>query len=88
MTEEYGSWRLREKVIAIICEEWPNPDNQLESTNISERLKSEGVEVPEAALHDVLRQLADHGDIQLMFGTSPTHSTGMTIRGVRRELCQ
>ena len=38
MTEEYGSPGLREKNIAIICAEWPNPDNEIAALTIFERL--------------------------------------------------
>ena len=39
MTEEYiGPPGLREKIIAIICEEWPNPDKEIDATTILERL--------------------------------------------------
>jgi hypothetical protein len=32
---------LRERVIAAICEEWPNPDNEVNSATIYERLKND-----------------------------------------------
>jgi hypothetical protein len=40
MTEEYGSPGLREKIIAITCEEWRNPDNdnEIAALTIFERL--------------------------------------------------
>jgi hypothetical protein len=82
MTNEYGAPGLRERVIAVICEEWPKRrDNELESATIYERLISEGVAVSENALRDVLLQLAGSGDIQL--GLVPS----MPIRDVSSELC-
>jgi hypothetical protein len=77
------------------CEEWPkNPDNELESTTIYERLISEGVAVSENALRDVLIQLARDKDITLVLGdvtlgleSTPPLGTGMTIRAVSSELC-
>jgi hypothetical protein len=51
MTDEYGAPGLRERVIAVICEEWPKrQDNELQSATIYERLISEGVAVSENAL--------------------------------------
>ena len=88
MTGEYiGSPGLREKIIAIICEEWRNPDNQIEATTIFERLQSEGVEASEQAVRGRLLQLADHGDIVLVLATDPP-TTYMTVHGVRQELCE
>ncbi len=37
---------LRERVISIICEEWPNGEHALDHATISERLKSAGAEAP------------------------------------------
>ncbi len=88
MTEEYiGEPGLREKIIAIICEEWPDRDKEISATTIFERLQSEGVEASEQAIHDVLVQLARHGDIDLVIATAPP-TTYMTIHGVRQELCE
>ncbi len=89
MTEEYsGSPGLREKIVAIICEEWPNPDKEIDATTIFERLQSEGVAASELAVLDVLLQLADHGDIDLVLANDPPTTDDMTIRGVRQELCE
>ena len=39
---------LRERVIAAICEEeWPHPDNEVNSTTIYERLKRDGDDASE-----------------------------------------
>lgn len=84
---EYGGPGLREKVIAIICEEWPNPNNELASATIYERLTSDGTEISEEALRNILLQLADHGDIRLVIASTPPPSPGITIGGVGSELC-
>ena len=83
---------LRERVISIICEEWANPDNEVRSgtiyipsATINERLQSDGVEVSEDEVQQVLLQLAGHGDITLVF--EPSRGTGPTIAGVDPELC-
>jgi hypothetical protein len=65
MTEEYVSGELREKVIAIICEESPEPGKHLKSVTIYERLINEGVVVPERALSEILLHLADNNQIKL-----------------------
>ena len=56
---------LRERVIAVICEEWSNPDNEVNSTTIYERLKRDGNDASEAEVRQVLFQLSDHLDITL-----------------------
>lgn len=89
MTQEYdGPPSLRERVIAIICKEWPNEDNELQSTTIYHQLVSGGVGVSETALRDVLERLAGLGDIELVISpTVPLAQGGVTIRGVSPELC-
>ncbi len=85
MGEEYGSWGLRNKITAIICEEWPKtPDNGLERATIYERLRGDGVAFSDRALHDVLLQLAEGGAITLVLGGG----VDLTIREVSPELCQ
>ena len=89
ITQEYRrSFELHEKIIAIICEEWPNPDNKLEATTISERLQSEGVEVSEQAVLGVLLQLSEHGDIVLALPTPHQPSTDVSILSVSQTLCE
>jgi hypothetical protein len=57
---------LRERVIAAICEEeWPYPDNEVNSTTIYEGLKRDGDGASEDEVRQVLFQLSDHGDITL-----------------------
>jgi hypothetical protein len=89
MTDEYGAPGLRERVIAVICEEWPKRrDNELQSATIYERLINEGVAVSYAALNNVLLELAQHNDITLELG-SPTlpSDAAMTVLDVSSELC-
>ncbi len=90
MTQEYdGPAGLRERVIAIVCKEWPNEDNELQIATIYEQLVSEGVGVSNDALSDVLVRLADHGDIQLVVAPGlPPSQGGLTICGVSPELCR
>jgi hypothetical protein len=65
MSEKYVSGELREKLIAIICEESPQPGNDLQSATIYERLVNEGVEVPERAMSEILLHLANNNWITL-----------------------
>jgi hypothetical protein len=88
MSEEYGSPGLREKIIAIICEEWPNPDNQIHAATIFGRLQSEGVEASVLAVHNALFQLAQHGEIVLNLPASHHPFTDLSILRVSQELCE
>jgi hypothetical protein len=88
MTEEYGSPGLREKIVAIICDEWPNPDNEIAALTIFERLQSGGVEASVLAVHDVLFQLAQHGEIVLNLPASHHPFTDLYILRVSQELCE
>ncbi len=83
---------LREQVISIICEEWANPDNEVRSgtiyvpsPTIYERLRSNGVEVSEDEVRQVLYQLVAHHDITLVL--EPDRGPGPIIAGVSSELC-
>ena len=76
---------LRERVIAVICEEWPNPDNEVNSTTIYERLKRDGDDALEAEVRQVLFQLSDHLDITLAF--DPGRGSGPVVTDVDPELC-
>ena len=98
MTEEYVSGELREKVIAIICEESPQPGKYLMSTTIYERLISEGVKVPERAVSEILLHLASNNQIELTVEPGDLEDEArhylehgrITIHDVirREELCQ
>ena len=77
---------LRERVIAAICEEeWPHPDNEVNSTTIYERLKRDGDAASEDEVRQVLFQLSDHGDITLVMelGTG----SGPIVFAVDPKLC-
>jgi Fe2+ or Zn2+ uptake regulation protein len=76
---------LRERVIAAICEEWPNPDNELNSATIYERLKSDGDDASEVDVRQVLLQLADLGDITLVLDQG--RESGPVVADVHPELC-
>jgi hypothetical protein len=77
--------RLRERVIAVICAEWPSPDYEMESAAIYERLKNGDADASEAAVRQVLFQLSDHGDITLVL--EPSRGSGPVVAGVDPELC-
>ena len=77
---------LRERVIAAICEEeWPHPDNEVNSTTIYERLKRNGDGASEDEVRQVLFQLSDHGDITLAL--EPGLESGPVVFAVDPELC-
>jgi hypothetical protein len=76
---------LRERVIAAICEEWPNPDNEVNGTTIYERLKREGGEAPEVEVRQVLLQLSALGDITLV--SEPDPESGLVVADVDPKLC-
>jgi hypothetical protein len=76
---------LRERVIAAICEEeWPLPDNEVNSTTIYERLKRGGA-ASEDEVRQVLFQLSDHRDITLAL--EPSRGSGPVVADVNPELC-
>jgi hypothetical protein len=56
---------LRQKIIDIICKEWPTPDGYLLDTDIYERLSSKGVEITHHAVNAFLLGLATSGRITL-----------------------
>ena len=77
---------LRERVIAAICEEeWPHPDNEVNSTTIYERLKRDGDGASEDEVRQVLFQLSDHRDIILVM--EPGAGSGPVVQDVNPELC-
>ena len=94
---EYVSGELGGKIKAIICEwskgvkEGTEPNNYLESSTIYEQLISEGAEVPDHAMSEILVELAKDGQIKLTFDTrrsdEPRKYGSMTIRKVSPELC-
>ncbi len=94
---EYVSGELGGKIKAIICEwskrvkEGTKPDNYLESATIYEQLISEGVEVPDHAMSEILVELAKNGQIKLTMDGRPSDEPrkygSMTIHNVSSELC-
>ena len=94
---EYVSGELGGKIKAIICEwskrveEGLEPDDYLESVTIYERLVSEGVEVPDHAMSEILVELAKGGQVKLTMdgrrSAEPSKYGSMSIRGVSPELC-
>jgi hypothetical protein len=94
---EYVSGELGGKIKAIICEWWNvvgkggAPAEHLESSTIYERLMSEGIEVPDHAMSEILVELAQGGQIKLTMDTKPSRDPrkygSMTIHSVGPDLC-
>jgi hypothetical protein len=94
---EYVSGELGGKIKAIICEWWKvvgegaAPAEDLESSTIYERLISEGVEVPDHAMSEILVELAKGRQIKLTMDSRPSRDPrkygSMTIRSVSPGLC-
>ena len=94
---EYVSGELGGKIKAIICEwrrrvkEGTEPAEYLQSSTIYERLISEGVEVPDHAMSEILVELAKGGQVKLTMdgrrSAEPSKYGSMSIRGVSPELC-
>jgi hypothetical protein len=94
---EYVSGQLGRKIKAISCEWWQVvgegavPAEHLESSIIYERLISEGIEVPDHAMSEILVELAKGGQIKLTMDSRPSRDPpkygSMTIRSVSPELC-
>jgi hypothetical protein len=84
---------LRQKIIDVICEEWPTPDGYLLGTDIYERLRRQGVNVRDHDLHNELAELAERGRITLTLvphGDTPGQARaggGATIHDVEDDLC-
>jgi hypothetical protein len=91
--EEHMSEDLRQKIIDIICEQWPTPDGYLLGSYIYERLSSQGVNVTDHVLNDELAGLASRGRITLTLvphGDTPGQARaggGATIHDVEEDLC-
>ncbi len=94
---EYVSGELGGKIKAIICEWWELVGEgsvaaeHLESSDIYERLISEGVEVPDHAMSEILVELAKGGQIKLTMDGRPSRDPrkygSMTVHSVGPELC-
>ena len=76
---------LREEIISIICEEWPNNDDELNELAIHERLKVAGVGASQDGVLEVLFQLSDHEYIRL--AGEPGAPGGVAVVYVDPELC-
>jgi hypothetical protein len=76
---------LRERVMAIICEQWQTPENAVLSATICELLQSGDGAVSAYDVLEVLIQLADHGDITL--GLEASRGTAATVVGIHSKLC-
>jgi hypothetical protein len=76
---------LRERVIAIICEQWQTPENAVLSATICELLQSGDGAVSAYDVLEVLIQLVDHGDITL--GLEASRGTATTLVGIHSKLC-
>jgi len=91
--EEHMSEDLRQKIIDIICEEWPTPDGYLLGSYIYERLRRQGVNVTDHVLNDELAGLASRGRITLTLvphGDTPGQvraGGGAAIHDVEDDLC-
>ena len=94
---EYVSGELGGKIKAIICEWWnvvgkgTEPAEHLQSSTIYKRLVSEGVEVPDHAMSEILVELAKGGQIKLTMDNRPSRAPSkygsMTVHSVRPDLC-
>ena len=80
---------LRQKILDIICKEWPTPDGYLLGFDIYERLRSQGVEVTQDSVNTVLSGLATSGRITLTFsaGDAPPPD-GTVIHDIEDDLCE
>ena len=87
------SEELRQKIIDIICEQWPTPDGYLLGSYIYERLRRQGVNVRDHDLHNELAELAERRRITLTLvphGDTPGEARaggGATIHDVEDDLC-
>ena len=80
---------LRQKIIDIICEEWPTPDGYLLGFDIYERLRSQGVEVTHDAVNTMLSGLATSGRITLTMATGDgPPPDGVVIHDIEDDLCE
>jgi hypothetical protein len=80
---------LRQKILDIICKEWPTPDGYLLGFDIYERLRRQGVEVTQDSVNTVLSGLATSGRITLSLaaGDGPPLD-GAVIHDIEDDLCE
>ena len=81
---------LHQKIIDIICEEWPTPDGYLLGFDIYERLRSEGFEeVTHYAVETVLSGLAASKRVTLSSAAGEgVPPGGAVIDDIDDELCE
>jgi hypothetical protein len=80
---------LRQKIIAILCEEWPTPDGYLLGFDIYERLHSEGFEeVTYYAVETVLSGLVGKRITLALAEGEGVPPGGTVIDDVRDDLCE
>ncbi len=86
--EHMMSEDLRQKIIDIICQEWPTPDGYLLGADIHERLSSQGVaEATPHAVNTLLSGLATSGRITLTIAAGEV-PPGAVIHDVEDDLCE
>ncbi len=80
---------LPQKIIDIICKEWPSADGYLVGFDIYERLRSQGVDVTQHTVESVLSGLARSGHITLsMTAGEGAPPGGAVIYDVEDDLCE
>jgi hypothetical protein len=80
---------LRQKILDIICKEWPTPDGYLLGFDIYEQLRSQGVEVTHDAVTTVLSELATSGRITLSLAADDAPPLGgAVIHDIEDDLCE
>ena len=80
---------LRQKILDIICKEWPTPDGHLLGFDIYEQLRSQGVEVTHDAVTTVLSELATSGRITLSLAADDAPPLGgAVIHDIEDDLCE
>jgi hypothetical protein len=80
---------LRQKILDIICKEWPTPDGYLLGSDIYERLRNQGGEVTHDAVNTVLSGLAKSGRITLsLAGGEGLPPGGAVIHDIEDDLCE
>ena len=81
---------LRQKIIDIICKEWPTPDGYLLGFDIYERLRSQGgVEVTHDAVNTVLSGLETSGRITLTRAAGEgSPPGGAVVYDIEDDLCE
>ena len=88
MALEYAE---KQRCIEIICEEWTKGIGVVESREVYERLRAEGINPPPGAMDALLTSMAQHGLINAsrMSGEATIAEHGnMAITYVSDALCQ